>query len=159
MKKMIFLLLFLPFISNGQAELAEKKSDGKMKLISANKTIARPAVKKEGDHKKLKDDEVYLGDVKFKIGESEITCDSAVLYQNDGMLTAYNIKLTNPQSFDIKGAVLSFNKENSTASLTSDISVTAKNGVTIGSSDYLQFDFSYEIYRIINGAINPPKNH
>lgn len=159
MKKILFLLLFLPFVTNGQTELAEKKSDGKMNLISANKTITRPAVRKEGDRKKLKDNEVYLGDVKFKIGLSEITCDSAILYQNEGMLSAYNVKVTNPQSFDIKGTVLSFNKENGTANLNSDITVTAKNGVVIGSSEYLQFDFNYEVYRIINGAINPPNNH
>ena len=159
MKKILFLLLFLPFLTNGQTDLAEKKNDGKMKLIHANKTMTRPAIKKEGDRKKLKDNEVYFGDVKFQIGVTEITCDSAILFQNDGMLTAYNTKISNPQSFIIKGDNLSFNKENITADLTSNISVTAMNGLLVGNSDYLQFDFSYEVYRIINGAINPPKGN
>ena len=156
MKRILFILLLLPFISNAQTDPAEVKSDGKLNLTHSNKTVTVPAARKEGDKRKLKDDEVYTGNVKFKIGGNEISCDSAILYKNDDKLSAFHVIITNPVSFVIKGDNLNFDKEKVTGTLTSNISVTAMNGNVVGTSDNFELDFSYDVYRIINGSMIPP---
>ena len=159
MKKLILLMLLLPLFANAQTDPNEKKSDGKFRFISAAKTVSQPAVRKENSPKKLKDDEVYTGAVKFKTGSNEINCDSAISFTNEGIVMAYHVSITNPESFDIQGDVLNYNKDDNTGTLTNNITVTAKNGNVVGTSDNFKIDFSYEIYRVINGAITPPKQN
>ena len=88
MKKIIFLLLLLPLFSNAQTDKKEdenKESDGVLTLVHADKTVAVPAAPKEGK-KKQKDNTKYLGTVQFKIGNNQITCDSAIIFENDDLL-------------------------------------------------------------------------
>lgn len=155
MRVLLFILIFIPFAVFGQDEKLDKPSDGKMNLEHADNTTKRPAEKKEG-RKKQKDDIVYTGNVKFTIGGNTLTCDSAVSYENDGTLFAYNVKITYPASFTITGKVLNFNRETARATLTTDVTVTALNGNKVGTSPVFEFDFNYDRYRITSGIITPP---
>ena len=158
MKKIVFLLILLPLLSRAQKDdTNEKHNNGKLVMAHANRQYKQPAVKKDDSPKKLKDDEVYLGDVKFQIGSTEISCDSAISYTNDGTVALFHVKIANPESFDIVGDKLSYTKEDNTASITENVSVTAKNATVVGTSNYLKIDFSYEIDRIVDGSLTPPK--
>jgi len=155
----ILLLILLPLLSKAQKDdPTEKHNNGKLVFGQSTKQFSQPAVKKDDSPKRLKDDEVYVGDVKFQIGSTQINCDSAISYTNDGTLALFRVKIANPESFDIVGDVLNYNKEDNTAALTDNVSVTARNGNVVGTSNYLKIDFSYEIDRIINGSLTPPGN-
>jgi hypothetical protein len=157
MKKIVFLLILSPLFTKAQNEAAEKMNNGKLVFVQAARQFSQPPVKKDDDAKRKKDDQVYVGDVRFKIGSTEINSDSAISYTNDGTMAFFHVKIANPESFDIVGDVLSYTKEDNTAALTENVSVTAKNGNVVGTSNYLKIDFSYEIDRIVNGSLTPPK--
>jgi hypothetical protein len=171
MRSILFLLLFLPFISHAQDDMSQKqkdeiaktnaalevRSDGKLRFLSANNTTTQPAVRKEEQRKRLKDDVVHTGNVKYQIGSNLISCDSAIEYTNEDKIAAFNVKITNPVSFSIKGGELNYNKEDNSAILTKEISITAMNGELVGTSEIFTFDFSYQIYRV-NGSIKQPKD-
>jgi len=135
----------------------EVKSDGKLNFVSAIKTTTQPAVRKDDQHKKLKEDIVHTGDVKFKIGSNTITCDSAIEYTNENKVAAFKVIITNPSSFTIKGGELNYNKEDASGILKNDISVTAMNGDLVGTSELFNLDFSYQIYRL-TGNIKQPND-
>jgi len=170
MRSLLFLLAFLPFITHAQEmSQAEKdeiaktnaaldvRSDGKLNFLSATKTFTQPAVKKDDQHKKLKEDVVHTGNVQFQVGNNAITCDSAVEYTNEGKVLAFNVRVTNPRSFTIKGGELDYDKEKANAVVSKDISVTALNGDLVGTSESFNLDFSYEVYRL-NGTIKQPND-
>lgn len=158
MKFLLSFLLLFPFVCSAQSDdPVNKKGDGILKLTHSNKTWTQPAAKKDGEKKKLKDDEVYKGDVKFEIGSNLITCDSAIFYKNENKVSAYNVTVSNPVSFVIKGDNLLFDKTTAQSVLKSGISLTAMNGELIGTSDMVELDFSYEIYRMVNGVLVQPK--
>ena len=155
-----FCLLLLPFLSPAQKKDEspfDKKGDGKIKLTHADRTIARPAVKKEGDKKKLKDNEVYYGNVKFTVGDNQIACDSAIHYKNDDKIVAYQVTVTSPEAFTIKGNELTFNTNTAHSNLQSNVSVVAMNGDLVGTSESLDLDFSYQIYRMGQGILKIPE--
>ncbi len=155
----MFLLFLLPLSVYAQTDKDpnEVRSDGKLTFVSSGKNFSQPAVKKDNSNKKLKNDEVYIGSVKFHMGSSEINSDSAISYTNEGTIAFFNVKLANPQSFTISGDKLIYTKDDNTGELSSNISVTAMNGNVVGTSESLKIDFSYEVYRIINGSLTPPK--
>src|SRR5579872_2852897 len=136
MRNILFLLILLPLLSKAQKDDPnEKHNNGKLVMARANKQYKQPAVKKDDAPKRLKDDEVYVGDVKFQIGSTEISCDSAISYTNDGTVALFHVKIANPESFDIVCDVLNYTKEDNTATLTDNVSVTAKNGAVVGTSN------------------------
>src|ERR1039458_3653712 len=153
MNKIVFLLLLLPLFCNAQSEKEEtnKPSDGKLVMVHAGKTESIPPVKKD-DKKNLKNDTKYTGAVLFKIGANDINCDSAIVFENDGVMEAYNVTLTNPEYFTMKGGTLSYNKEAKRGSLLNNIKVTALNGDLVGTSESVDVDFSHDAYRIGRGA-------
>src|SRR4051812_23748780 len=116
MRSILYLLAFLPFITHAQQEMSQAQkdeiaktnaalevhSDGKLIFLSAAKTFTQPAVKKDDQHKKLKEDVVHTGNVQFQVGSNTITCDSAIEYTNEDKVAAFNVKITNPSSFTIK---------------------------------------------------------
>jgi lipopolysaccharide export system protein LptA len=157
MKTLLFVLAMLPFVCIAQDDPNQKHDDGTLEFVQAAKSFTQPAVRKENSPRKLKDDQVYTGNVKFTIGSNDIISDSAIVYTNENVMMAFNVKITNPQSFDIIGDILNYNKEDNTALLTGNATVTAKNGNVVGTSASLRFDFSYDIYHIIDGAITPQK--
>jgi lipopolysaccharide assembly outer membrane protein LptD (OstA) len=160
MKQLIFVLAMLPLLSKAQDKDKDnplnKKNDGNLELVHAGKTYKQPAIRKENSPKKLKDNEIYVGDVQFKIGDNQVSCDSAILYTNDGLLVASHVKITNPESFDLTSDLMTFNKEDNTADLADNITVTARNGDLVGTSASFKIDFSYNIYRVTGGSIIPP---
>lgn len=162
MKKMLLALLLVPCICMAQKKEKdpyEVKGDGTLELVHADKTVKVPPAKKEEDNKKkLKDNEVYTGNVKFKIGSNEIACDSAVSYTNDGMVLTFHNKISNAVSFAIISDMLTLNKENAVATLSGGIKVTAQNGNVVGTTDELKIDFSYDLYKIVGGSLTPPPN-
>lgn len=154
-----FLLLF-PVLCSAQTEAkdpAAEKSDGKLSLIHADKTFTRPAVKKEGEKKKLKDDEVYYGNVKFKVGDNEITADSAVYSKNEDQVTAYNISVSSPLSFLTKADKMTFSKETAISSVSSKVTVSAQNGDLVGTSEWVELDFNYRYYHLGRGTLAIPE--
>jgi len=158
MKKIIFLLLLLPLFSNAQTDKKEdenKESDGVLTLVHADKTVAVPAAPKEGK-KKQKDNTKYLGTVQFKIGNNQITCDSAIIFENDDLVEAYNVTIINPIYFTTRGDQLNYNKETKRGNVTKNVNITALNGNVVGSSENVEVDMSREAYRIGMGSINPP---
>lgn len=157
MKKFLLVFLLLPLISNAQTDKEEtnKDSNGKLVLVHADQTVAVPAAKKE-DRKHPKDDTKYIGAVQFRIGNNQITCDSALVMENDDMMEAYNVTLTNPEYFTTKGELLTYNKETKKGTLTKNIIVTALNGNVIGNSESVEVDLRKEAYRIGMGTITPP---
>jgi lipopolysaccharide assembly outer membrane protein LptD (OstA) len=151
MKFLVALLVLFPFLTYGQSEPTKK-----LTLLHAGTTTSRPpAVKSE--KKKQKDDVVYMGDVKFQTGNSIITCDSAVMNDNDGIVTAYNVKLSNPESFDIKGGIMTFTKETKKGVVTANVVVSAKNNTIVGLSESIEVDFSEDNYQISRGALTTPQ--
>jgi len=159
MNKIIFLLLFLPLFSNAQTDKEEtnKPNDGILTLVHADKTTQVPAAKKD-DKKEPKKDTKYFGAVEFKIGNNKITCDSATVYENDGMVDAYNVTISNPGYFTTKGAKLNYNKATQTGTLQTGITVAAQTGVVIGTSESLEIDLKNEAYRVGQGSITPVGN-
>lgn len=158
MNKFLFLLLLLPVSGFAQKDKEEtnKPSDGKLVLVHADKTVT-VAPEKKDDKKNLKDDTKYFGAVKFKIGGNTITCDSAKVLENDGIVEAYNVTLSSPDYFTTKGALLTFNKATLGGTVTKDITVTALNGNVIGTSESVVVDLKNESYRIGMGNITPPE--
>ncbi len=163
MKAFLFALMLVPVVSFAQADSKDRKidptevkSDGKLVFVHAAKTKTQPAVRKEGDKRKLKDDEIYVGDVTFHIGGNDLKADSAIMYTNDGVLSMYNFSITNPVSFTFKGDNLIFTKETVKAVLQSGIKITTLNGDVVGTSDNMEIDFGYEIGKVIGGSITPP---
>jgi lipopolysaccharide assembly outer membrane protein LptD (OstA) len=158
MKKFMFLLFILPLSVYAQKDKDpnEVRNDGKLAYVSSAKTLSQPAVRKDNSTKKLKNDNVYAGAVKFRIGSSDISADSAISYTNEGTIAFFNVKLANPQSFAINGDKLLYTKDDNTGELSSNISVSAMNGNVVGTSESLKVDFGYEIYRVVNGSLTPP---
>jgi hypothetical protein len=157
MNKIVFLLILLPLFSAAQTEKEEtnKPSDGILTLVHADKTVSVPAPKKD-DKKDLKNDTKYYGAVQFKIGNNQISCDSAMVHENDNLVDAYNVTISNPEYFTVKGATLNYNKQTKSGTLSSSITVSALNGNLIGTSESLEIDLKNEAYRIGSGNINPP---
>lgn len=162
MRAFLFALMLVPVIGFAQADSkdgkidpTEVKSDGKLNFVHANKVKTQPAVRKEGDKRKLKEDEIYVGDVTFHIGGNDLKADSAILYTNDGVLSMYNFSVSNPVSFMFKGENLVFTKETAKAMLQSGIKITALNGDVLGTSESMEIDFGYEIGKVIAGSITP----
>ncbi|MCD6011152.1 MAG: OstA-like protein [Flavipsychrobacter sp.] len=160
MRFVFSLLLLFPVLCIAQKKDEspfDKKGDGKIKLAHADKTVSRPAVKKEGEKKKLKDDEVYYGNVKFTVGDNAIACDSAIHYRNDDKIVAYQVTVSSPMSFTVKSNELAFNTNIAKASLSGNVSVTAQTGRLVGTSENLELDFSYQIYRMGQGVLKIPE--
>ncbi len=147
---MLCLMMLVPFMSYGENK--------KLTLAHADKTTTRPAVPKNDSKKKLKDDVVYYGNVKFQVGSTVITCDSAVVSENDNTMTAYSqVKISNPESFNLKGDALKYNKDSHKGTISSNVLVTAKNNAVVGTSETIDVDFSEDAYRINGGAITAPQ--
>ena len=160
MRLIFSLLLLFPILCLAQKKDEspfDKKGDGKIKLAHADKTESRPAVKKEGEKRK-KDDEVYYGNVKFTIGDNEIACDSAILFKNDDKIVAYQVTITSPVSFTIKGTELTFNTNTAQSNLKSNVTVMARNGNLVGTGESLDLDFTYQAYRMGQGILKIPEN-
>jgi lipopolysaccharide assembly outer membrane protein LptD (OstA) len=155
MKKIVFILMLLPLFSNAQKkEDSNKDSDGILKLVHADKTISVQAAKKE-NRKNPKNDTKYSGSVQFKIGNNQMTCDSAIVFENDDLVTAYNVTISNPEYFTTKGGTLEYNKETKRGNVLQNVTVTALNGSVIGTSESVEVDFKKEAYRIGMGSIRP----
>ena len=158
MKKIIFLLLLLPLFSNAQTEKEEtnKESDGILSLVHADKTVSVTAIKKDGVKNK-KDNTRYTGNVQFKIGNNQISCDSALVLENEDMVQAWNVSIANPTYFTTKGDEFNYNKATKKGTITKNISVIALNGNVIGNSESVEVDLKTEAYRIGMGSITPPE--
>lgn len=152
MKLILPLLVVIPFVSNGQ-----NKGTDKLTLVHADKTSTRPAKAQEGETKKLKDNTVYYGNVQFQVGMSYINCDSAVLNENISDVTAYHVKVTNSESFDVKADQMAFSTKTRKGMLNSNVVVAAKNEMVVGTSDALELDFSEDVFRIGKGNLSSPE--
>ena len=158
MKRIAFLLLMVPMVGMAQTEKEENKlNDGILSLLHADKTQSVPPVKTE-ERKKLKNDTRYLGAVQFKIGGNLISCDSAFVHENENVVDAYNVTISNPNYFTVTGTKLVLNKETMAGEVSTDVKVTALNGSVIGTSDDIDVDLKTEAYRIGKGTIRPVEN-
>ena len=150
--------MLAPLFTYAQKEKEEDKnkdSDGILNLVHADRTVKVPSFNEKGE-KRRKEDTKYYGAVQFKIGNNDIACDSATVHENDDLVDAYNVTISNPIYFTTKAGMLAYNKETKSGRVTKDVNITALNGSLVGTSESVEVDLKKEAYRIGMGSITPP---